>query len=876
MNQESSPSELPGGQDPLLLLKTLQSLWTKKEMKKQLKEETRRGFAGLEDPLAGLLDMLESSSDWKGKGHSLGYYITNELQLWIKEHPAVQQIGLKLKKLQARVFRILVQCQPNLIDPLINIYQLLTADRSYLLGHVSHLYYNGKYKEAVILSIKLRLQQDQDLEKMCTPLLLQDKTNLVEAYVAEYPNLQCKLLQILDAWREPSFNIKDISRQYQGLIDYRPDKFNHKTLSKLVFRLLKQYNLDPALCPNVINQQHLGSLKYLFYKRFVEKSMTQENWTDHVQSTVGDNRWLQEQLIHLLVSYCDLNTAARWAFHYNFPKENLPYGVADELQRLKIQERVEDAERTDDYEEDRKKNYYQLPIPRENIHFLQTWDEMQQCREQVLQPGQVIGIDMEWRPSFGSVGRSRVSLLQLAVKDQVFLLDLLQFQEEVEQEKLAHFIQTLFSDPAITKLGYGMSGDLASLAAMCSTFKNLNREVQGTVDLFTVDKQLQKCFRDWRKDVRKVDVLSQEQSCEDRGFRQTEKGLSLLVQHVLGKPLDKTEQLSNWEKRPLREEQILYAASDAYCLLEVYRKLSEDPAAFGLSSDLSESLVEKQATKSRAKKPLNKQKMPSTSKQQSKGVVREASSPSPITSPKEFSVVCDNMLQGLGRYLRCLGVDVRMLENDDDHRKAAEIAWQEGRVILTSGLPYQMLQSQVGEGRCFSVNCSEKAREQALQVLKHFNVQVALADIFSRCQVCNCDKYVKISKEKMRQLMQLGGYLTEGDDAGCLASTEKKQETDAEATVPESGSPQLVYNPNCQWLDESDLNMESLTLANGTALQLGAIPVKMLDKADPSYFYCCSQCGKVFWEGSHFGCVVSQFKDILVATKENPSFYELS
>ncbi|KYO23083.1 hypothetical protein Y1Q_0005546 [Alligator mississippiensis] len=72
--------------------------------------------------------------------------------------------------------------------------------------------------------------------------------------------------------------------------------------------------------------------------------------------------------------------------------------------------------------------------------------------------------------------------------------------------------------------------------------------------------------------------------------------------------------------------------------------------------------------------------------------------------------------------------------------------------------------------------------------------------------------------------MQLGGYLTEGDDAGCLASTEKKPEMEAEATVPESDSPQLVYSPNCQWLEESGLNMESLTLANGTALQLGAIP----------------------------------------------------
>ncbi|NXA40487.1 MUT7 Exonuclease, partial [Eudromia elegans] len=691
----------------------------------QLKEEIRQGFAALEDPLAGLLDMLESSSDWKGKGHSLGYYITHELQLWIKEHPAVQQSGMKLRKLQARVFRILAQCPANLLDPLISIYQLHTADRNYLLGHVSHLYHRGDYKEAAILSIKLKLQPDQDVEKMCTPLLLQDKTNLVEAYVGEHPELQCKLLQILDTWCEPGFNIKDISRQYQGLSKYKPDKFNQKMLSKLVFRLLEQFNLDPALCPNVINQRHLRTLNYLFYKRFVEKTMTQENWTDHVQNTVGENRWLQEHLIQMLLNYSDESTAASWAQRCNMPKEILPYGVADELQKLEIQERVEDTEKAENYEEVKKKYYYQLPIPRANIHFLQTLEEMLPCWEKVLKPGQVVGIDMEWRPSFGVVGKPRVSLLQLAVGEEVFLLDLPQLLEKAEREheteQLSQFIQRLYLDPGITKLGYGMSGDLNSLAATCSALKDVDKQAQGVVDLLTVDKQ--------------VDVLAPEPSCEDRAFRQPERGLSLLVQHVLGKPLDKTEQLSNWEKRPLREEQILYAASDAYCLLEVYGKLLKDPASFGLNSDLTASLVGKPSIKPRAKKqPLNKQEVPASSGQHCKKFVKEASCPADPISPKEFSVVCDNMLQGLGRYLRCLGVDVRILENEDDHRKAAEIARQEGRVILTSGLPYQTLQSQVGEGRCFSVNCSEKAKEQALQVLKHFNVQVTLADIFSRCQ----------------------------------------------------------------------------------------------------------------------------------------------
>ncbi len=45
----------------------------------------------------------------------------------------------------------------------------------------------------------------------------------------------------------------------------------------------------------------------------------------------------------------------------------------------------------------------------------------------------------------------------------------------------------------------------------------------------------------------------------------------------------------------------------------------------------------------------------------------------PTITPPELRVVCDNMLQGLGRFLRCLGVDVKMLENTDDHKVAAEV-----------------------------------------------------------------------------------------------------------------------------------------------------------------------------------------------------------
>ncbi len=60
-----------------------------------------------------------------------------------------------------------------------------------------------------------------------------------------------------------------------------------------------------------------------------------------------------------------------------------------------------------------------------------------------------------------------------------------------------------------------------------------------------------------------------------RPYSTESKGLGGLVEAIFGLPLDKRDQMSDWDRRPLTKEQMLYAALDAYVLLEVFAALQD-------------------------------------------------------------------------------------------------------------------------------------------------------------------------------------------------------------------------------------------------------------------------------------------------------------
>ena len=100
-----------------------------------------------------------------------------------------------------------------------------------------------------------------------------------------------------------------------------------------------------------------------------------------------------------------------------------------------------------------------------------------------------------------------------------------------------------------------------------------------------------------------VSVSDNSENNEEHSVTSGPRGLSLLVRECFGKPLDKSQQLSDWERRPLKPEQMYYAgmymdiqllfiygvclyiALDAFCLLEVYNCLKKK--ALAISPDFN-------------------------------------------------------------------------------------------------------------------------------------------------------------------------------------------------------------------------------------------------------------------------------------------------
>lgn len=143
-----------------------------------------------------------------------------------------------------------------------------------------------------------------------------------------------------------------------------------------------------------------------------------------------------------------------------------------------------------------------------------------------------LGFDTETKPAFRKGVYHRVSLLQLAVEDTVFLVRL-------NKLGFPRKLQAVFSNQGILKVGVSIRDDLTELRKLAPF------QPKGIVELNEVAKEL--------------------------GV--VREGARNLTATFLGFRISKSQQTSNWEREQLSRKQQTYAATDAWICYRIYDKL---------------------------------------------------------------------------------------------------------------------------------------------------------------------------------------------------------------------------------------------------------------------------------------------------------------
>jgi len=145
-----------------------------------------------------------------------------------------------------------------------------------------------------------------------------------------------------------------------------------------------------------------------------------------------------------------------------------------------------------------------------------------------------LGFDTETKPNFKKGRKNQVALLQLSTEEKAYIF-------RTNKIGVPSQIASLMANPAIKKIGAATRDDVKLLKSVTPF------ESHSVIDLQTIVKNV--------------------------GIQQL--GLKNITALILGYKISKSQQLSNWEAHELTEAQKLYAATDAWVCLEIYKQLEK-------------------------------------------------------------------------------------------------------------------------------------------------------------------------------------------------------------------------------------------------------------------------------------------------------------
>lgn len=201
-----------------------------------------------------------------------------------------------------------------------------------------------------------------------------------------------------------------------------------------------------------------------------------------------------------------------------------------------------------------------------------------------LQKSPFVGIDAEWLPLF-NYRKTLISILQVSTSNHCYIIDVQSFRRAMTPKTIdlwhEFYIKVLKNDQVI-KLGYSLGQDISVLSQTLGMvfihvrgILDLNDYLEGIINYFAISKAKPEAeLNNYLRSKRQV-FLAIQRRCRSSLQGCAHTGLSKMIYILFGSPLNKSERMSDWTRRPLRPEQYRYAVMDATCLVHAYSRLSD-------------------------------------------------------------------------------------------------------------------------------------------------------------------------------------------------------------------------------------------------------------------------------------------------------------